>query len=77
MKKECGMTYDELMSEVGFVNSLDNGEQASLAKIISDNNEAIKEYIDSKLSPGNIAKQTSSGIMDGLRKKGMRQQIIT
>ena len=45
MSKECGLTYQELSSKVGFLKSLDSADQLTLVNIINENNEAIKSYV--------------------------------
>ena len=72
MKKECGLSSEELTSAVGFLGGLEVNDQITLARIISDNNEAIKEYIDSKTSPENTTKQVAGRLRDEMQRRGMR-----
>ena len=72
MKKECGLSSEELSSAIGALSGLEVNDQITLTKIISDNNKAIKEYIDEKTSPENVAKNLQSRLQKNGQSKGMR-----
>lgn len=70
--KSCGISYEELMSKIGSLSSLSNGDQLELTKLLDENNKAIKSYIDEVTNPKNTNKKLSEHIVNDMRRKGMR-----
>lgn len=71
--KKCGYSYDELMSRIGSLSSLNNGDQLELTRLLDENNKAIKSYIDELTSSKNVAQNVVSQLANDLkRNKGMR-----
>ena len=72
MSKECGLTYQELSSKVGFLKSLDTADQITLVNIINENNEAIKSYISELIEPKKETDDFATQIVSRLKTtKGM------
>lgn len=66
--KQCGFTYEELMSLFGSMQNLSQADQIELTRIIDENNKSIKAYIDEKTSPKNVANSVASQITDARRR---------
>ncbi|WP_427137231.1 hypothetical protein [Psychrobacillus psychrodurans] len=71
-EKRMWIDSKELSSAIGALSGLDVNDQITLAKIISDNNKAIKDYIDEKTSPENVTKNFASRLQKSGQTKGMR-----